>query len=51
LNSTNDLAIFGEVFETVAFVGTESYALTLDVCASGVSAGFDDLPAVCASGS
>jgi hypothetical protein len=49
LNTTNDLQIFGEVFETVAFVGVESYALTLDVCPSGTSAGVDLDNIACAS--
>lgn len=51
INLTNDLQIFGEIFETVAFVGVESYALTLDVCASGLAAGFVDMPDVCLSAS
>ena len=51
LNTTNDLQIFAEVFETVAFIGVESYALTLDVCPSGLAAGFDDTLDVCVTGS
>jgi len=53
LNSTNDLQIWSETFETVAFVGVESLALTLDLCPSGVSAGqLDDYAdTVCVVGS
>lgn len=42
LNETNDLQIFGEVFETVGMVGVESLALTLDLCPSGLASGHAD---------
>lgn len=48
LNVTNDFQLFAESFESVAFIGPEAYCMTLDVCASGLSAGHDDTPA-CAS--
>lgn len=35
LNQTNDFQIFGETFESVAFVGVESLAVESDVCDSG----------------
>lgn len=38
LNETNDFQIFGESFESVAFLGIESLAVTTTVCDSGVVA-------------
>ena len=35
LNATNDFQIFGETFESVAFVGVESLAVTSTICDSG----------------
>ena len=48
LNLSNQLEVFAETFENVAYLGPESLCLTLDICASGLSAGFDDTIA-CAS--
>jgi hypothetical protein len=39
LNATNDFQIFAETFEAVAFVGIESLAITMDVCANGETSG------------
>lgn len=36
LNATNDFSSFGEVFETIAFIGIESLAITTSICANGV---------------
>ncbi len=50
LNSTNDLQIFAETFEAVAFRGVESLKVTFDVCPDGTSSGTVDAD-LCASGS
>lgn len=40
LNVTNSFQIFAESFEASAFLGPESYCLTLsDICPSGISSG------------
>lgn len=37
LNGTNDLQMFGETFENVAFHGYESQRITVDICPSGIT--------------
>lgn len=39
LNARNDFQMFAEVFENVAFYGTESYRLSMTLCPTGAAAG------------
>lgn len=50
LNSTNDVQVFSETFENVAFHGVESYRLAMDVCPDGTVSGTSDIDP-CSTGS
>lgn len=39
LNATNDVVMFAETFENVAFHGVESFRLNIDICPSGKTQG------------
>jgi hypothetical protein len=47
LNSQNNFQNFVETFEQVCQIGHESYAITVDVCASGAAATPVDFTAAC----
>lgn len=47
LIETNDVMGFTETFENVAFVGVESYCISMNVCPSGATAATEDTSALC----
>jgi hypothetical protein len=47
LNNTNDAEMFGESFESLAFVGTESIRLRSAVCPSGTGSSLTSATGVC----